>query len=412
MVSLASIFTLLGPPIDAHATPRIPRPQPQIETWLEHEAQVYQSNTTPNTELIGDWEPVSALLVGYNDTWSAVLEDIITHANVPVWMVTEETTEPIDSYHAAQSWRRRHRSRVQAIDLVVDSAWTRDYGPFQRRSRRTGEIRWLDAHYDAERSRDDLVPEILGAVTKMPVDDMPYALDGGAMSSNGAGLCVSTVEFYERFDIHEALVPEAREKFLHQLGCATLILLPALPDEQTAHVDMFVQFTAEDHAIVAATDAARWPEAALALDTAAERLRYGAQRHGVNLKITRVDLPWIEGEVFYSYVNGVRINDRFLVPRFPDVSLDVEMRVHSQLRRAMPGVHLIPIDVHDLPEYQGLIHCIVLGLAIPRAAHHRLNRMRITPRMVQQWQRADLEAQSTSDTQNRPSEGFSEQLRN
>ena len=53
-------------------------------------------------------------------------------------------------------------SRIQVLDLDVDTPWIRDYGPLQL-EHDSGEITWLDTRYARDRPVDDQMPEWLSA---------------------------------------------------------------------------------------------------------------------------------------------------------------------------------------------------------------------------------------------------------
>ncbi len=297
--------------------------------------------------LVGDWETPDAFLLAHQGLWQESL-DALVDALPPrsVYLITEPP----------EATSRVGEAGVLTFDLPHESAWVRDYGPIQVQIR--GDPIWLDAEYHPLRPRDDAVASRLGRELRVPVEHVPYRLEGGGISSDGMGLCAMTSASLRRLDI-----PDTQE-FADRLGCRSLEVLPSLSSEPTGHVDQIAHFLRPGVVAVGAlaadsqarVDAAR-------LDMAAGLLRRAAARTGRMLEVVRVPIHLGKGGEFFSYVNVVDLEDELLVPDFDAVPDKVQAEAYHVLRRAS-GKKLVPIPADAIALAGGGLHCIVLGLHV------------------------------------------------
>lgn len=327
------------------------------------------SQQPPIRVLRGDWEPPRWVALVYHPPWASALGKIITAlpGQTRALIVT-----PHDHAHQdVESWLAslgvsRHRAWI--LQAPVESPWIRDYGPFEVRDLQ-GRHTYLDAGYSS-RPGDDPLPEELSHVLGVPVENLPEELDGGAVVANGRGFCVSTVEAFALHNL-PADDPTFMDLLQQQMGCEILTLVPALSEDETKHVDMFLQFVSPSRAILAKMDPRT--EDGMRLNAAARLLREAALRRGLPLEIVRVPMVMQGPGVYLTYVNGLQVGDRYLVPRFRNSPPGLEASAWEALARAMPERHLIPISADDMIVLNGAIHCITLGLSsgevqIPRGA--------------------------------------------
>jgi agmatine/peptidylarginine deiminase len=150
------------------------------------------------------------------------------------------------------------------------------------------------------------------------------------------------------------------------LGCEVIARIPSLAGEPTGHADMLAQFVSRDRAIVVALDPEQNPVDAVVVDTAARALSLAAAALGRPLQIIRVPALFVDGELF-SFVNGTRIGERFLTPWFEQVPEELHRRAYRALSDAMPGVDLVRVPADGVLESAGAVHCITLGLSLPRS---------------------------------------------
>jgi agmatine/peptidylarginine deiminase len=252
---------------------------------------------------------------------------------------------------------------VELLDLAVDTAWVRDYGPLQTTDA-DGRIIWLDSDYSS-RPEDDIVPRKLAKRFDVPLELLPEGIEGGAIVSNGSGLCVSTVEAFDANAI-TTNDSDATDALLGQIGCQALALVPALAEEKTKHADMFVQFLEPDTAAVASFDPMAAPRDAARMDEAVGLLRQAASQLGMSLNIIRIPHPAPAEDTYASYINGLRVGDTFLIPEYSSVDLADEARAYEAFAEHLPNLRLVPIASDDIIELNGAVHCVTLGLDLPR----------------------------------------------
>jgi agmatine/peptidylarginine deiminase len=156
-------------------------------------------------------------------------------------------------------------------------------------------------------------------------------------------------------------------ELLPALGCATLVLVPGLPDEPTGHVDLMVQFLRTDLVAVAEADPELEPEVAAALDQVVTGIEAAAAAHGRPLQTVRLPTTRaITGEL-HAYVNGLRLPGAFLLPSFAAQPKPAELRARAVLAAALPDVEIVRVPAAELTDLGGAVHCAAMGLVLPPA---------------------------------------------
>jgi agmatine deiminase len=254
------------------------------------------------------------------------------------------------------------RERVWPTGLRVDSPWVRDYGPLQVEDNDLGVV-WLDAHYFDDRPLDDAVPSILAEQLGQPVRPWEVSLDGGALSSNGTGLCVSTTSFLSHWDV-PFRDEENASALLNGLGCQVLVLVPALPREPTRHVDLFLQFVDPNTAVMPAFDPQTRPAEATQIRAAARALREGARRLGQDLDIHWIRSPGVVDGEIVSLVNALQLPRAVVVPVYEAAGPEVREQSLADWADAVPDRDIVPLVMDDWITLGGAVHCSALGLRL------------------------------------------------
>ena len=355
--SLAVAVSLLGSP----QTPSLDASRIPAATWY-----VAPPPAEAPRVLRGDWEPPDTILVGFNNAWPSALRVMLEEMarTTSIWVMLEDGHSRSDARRFLRRLTPSSRAAVRLLDMRVDTSWVRDYGPFQTREA-DGTLVWIDTGYGSDRPLDDTVPTRLANVAGVEIEPLETGLDGGAIASNGAGLCVTTLEYM----FSEGVAPDDTElltPMLHQLGCKALAFVPALEKEPTLHVDPFVQFLARDVVAVAKFDRARDPGDWRRTEATAVALRSAANDIGQRLRIVRVP-TWFEDVTYYTYINGLRLADVYLVPSFRNVPAAFEQSAHEALATALPDLPLVAVPGDDLVALEGVVHCAALGLELGTA---------------------------------------------
>jgi agmatine/peptidylarginine deiminase len=318
--------------------------------------------------LRGDFEPPEAFVVAFTEQWSEPLADLIAiaSAEAEVYLLADPAQT---SSARLDEWIRGadlDPGSVHVEWLPLDSAWVRDYGPVEVREP-DGQAVWLDAHYTRTRPHDDAVPERLGRDLGATVEPVAATIQGGAVVSNGQGVCAMTLEYVAEAGIDLAEDATSKDAFFTRLGCRVFAVVPGLADDQTHHADMFAQFLAPDVVAVAEVVGVRSLDDEARMDEAVRGLAAAAARLGQRLRVVRVPLDYEGDGKYRTYLNGVHLHGQFVVPSYADVPPDVEALARARLSAAMPGTSVIAVPASEVIDFQGSLHCISLELSLPRS---------------------------------------------
>ena len=318
--------------------------------------------------LRGDFEPPEAFVVAFTEQWSEPLADLIAiaSAEAEVYLLADPAQT---SSARLDEWIRGAELAPGSVHvewMPLDSAWVRDYGPVEVRDP-DGQAVWLDAHYPRTRPHDDAVPERLGRDLGATVEPVAATIQGGAVISNGQGVCAMTLEYVAEAGIDLAEDAGSKDAFFGRLGCRVFAVVPGLADDQTHHADMFAQFLAPDVVAIAQVVGVRSLDDEARMDEAARGLVTAAARLGQKLRVVRVPLDYEGDGKYRTYLNGVHLSGQFVVPSYADVPADVESLARARLSAAMPGTQVISVPASEVIDFQGSLHCISLELSLPRS---------------------------------------------
>lgn len=309
----------------------------------------------------GDWEPPDVLLIVEYREWQESIDKIISAANndmTPIYILHNSD----DEQYGENILPEEQSSNNILLNLSLDTPWIRDYGPLQLKAS-NGSVKWIDFAYNIERLHDDSVPDQLARYMGAYIENGDYFLDGGAVISNGNGLCAITEKSLEEAEV-DPLYPEEFERFRDILGCKALAVLPALTGETTGHADVIAQFLSPEIVAVAIVNQEDSYVIAAELEEVVKLLKVSAKKIAQPLKVIRMPLI-VEDEYFYSYINGTRLKNTYLIPSFQNVSYEVEQIAINMLQSALPDIELSAIPADAIVKRGGAVHCITLGLNLP-----------------------------------------------
>lgn len=295
--------------------------------------------------LVGDWEQPDAFLLARQPLWDEAVDQLLeVLLPYPVYLVSRPT-----------AWRRLpERPGLQLLEMEHESAWVRDYGPLQAHDH--GRLLWLDADYHSDRPGDDAVPDVLAQALGVRVERLTVRLDGGAVASDGRGLCVMTNASLEGLGTAEP------RGVADRIGCQALVVIPALANEPTGHADLIVHFLGPHKVGVAELPADSKPsQDAIRLDVAATRIDRAVSKLERQLEVVRVPAHLDSEGRFYSYLNVVPLDARLLVPEYEAVPQRVQKAAYEALRHGS-GKRLVPVSADAIALGGGGLHCVVLGL--------------------------------------------------
>jgi agmatine deiminase len=338
-------------PLSAKAE-RVRAPEPSAE-------EVDVERFMHSRSLPGEWEPVDRLLVSWNQDnrdltgfFAGFLREAVLQTEV-----TLVTSADVSRRALSRSLKRAgvDVERLGYEVAPIDTMWIRDYGPLVLR---TDEGRRLvvDMPYSLERPQDDRVPEVLAGRWRWPLSAIPLDFEGGHLQSDGAGRCVITDDVLARnsdtyrFEQIQALLRA-------DLGCEDVVVVPALVDEPTGHLDMFAYITGPSRIIVGHYNPEADDQNAIILNEAASVLQ------NAGFHVTRIPMPDNQGRrVFRTYTNGLALNSVVFVPVYKR-DRKHEREALDVFARSFPNRKLVPVPSDDIMALSGAVHCTTLTIA-------------------------------------------------
>lgn len=363
------LTTLLGYGLD----PSLASPADSIPGQVPA-AVVIVSEPLDARRLRGDFEAPGRVLLVFTQDWPRTTERIaeqVLDSGSELGLVREADSSQAAYARVLAKLERRPGAHVEAYPQTVDTAWVRDWGPLQlRRGEQVERSLWLDADQRG-REHDDIAPRWLADHHGVDLSALPWALDGGALISDGAGLCVLSLEYLELRGITrdgDHAASAALGQLLAELGCRASALVPTLIDEHTKHVDMIAQFVGPSRLMIATIkdELGGQSEDALRLWAAELGIRQAASALGRSLEIVHVPTPPSEpGSNPRTYVNGLHLADRYLMPSYPELGEAQERDALAAVQEAMGELPVVAIDASEMIAAGGALHCASLGLFVP-----------------------------------------------
>ena len=328
-----------------------------------------------------EWEPQSAILVAWpnadtdwaerlgevEETYIALVAAITRFQPVVVCVADDD----VESYAQARlSSNRIDMERVRFVQAPYDDTWLRDSGPI---SLRDGDgFRLLDFRFTGwggkfDASRDDLLVERLhdvGIFSKSSRQSIDFALEGGAIDTDGAGTLLTTWRC-----LHERHPQASREElsarlagWLRQDRVLWLDHGYLEGDDTDAHVDTLARFAAPDAIVFQACDD---PEDGHYAELQAMAAELAALRTVDDRPYRLFPLPWAkpildEGRrLAASYANFLIVNGAVLMPAYGDPA---DAEAAAVMQRAFPDREIVQVPCRPLIWQNGSLHCLTMQL--------------------------------------------------
>jgi len=328
-----------------------------------------------------EWEPQSAILIAWPNAdtdWAERLGEVeetyialvaaITRFQPVVICVADDDVE---SYAQARlSSNRIDMDRVRFVTAAYDDTWLRDSGPITLREG-TG-FRLLDFRFTGwggkfDASRDDLLVERLqgmGIFSKNHLQSIDFALEGGAIDTDGAGTLLTTWQC-----LHERHPGAGREalgaKLADWLAQDRVLWLDhgyLEGDDTDAHVDTLARFAAPDAIVFQACDD---PDDSHHAELQAMAAELAALRTADGRPYRLFPLPWARPildqgrRLAASYANFLIVNGAVLMPSYGDAA---DAAAAAVMRQAFPDREIVQVPCRPLIWQNGSLHCITMQL--------------------------------------------------
>ena len=336
----------------------------------------------PSWRLPAEWEPQAAVLVAWphaGTDWAARLAAVETTYVALAAAVTRFERLIIV---LADSALQRHvtallrdagvdLARIRFVELPYDDTWLRDSGPITL-SAADGRHQLTDfrftgwgGKFGAEQD-DALIGGLMqaGVFGQAQHRRIDWALEGGAIESDGAGTVLTT---------WRCLVQRHPEQSREQMSAILRDSLHAARvlwldygylegDDTDAHIDTLARFAPGQRIVFQACDDAGDPHHAELQRMAAE---LAALRTADGQPYRLYPLPWArpildEGRrLAASYANYLIVNGAVLVPAYGDPADGEAARI---IGRAHPGREIVPVPCRPLIWQNGSLHCLTMQL--------------------------------------------------
>ncbi len=340
--------------IRAVAPPKYTMPdetQPHEGTWLQWPHH-YQYGATYRNRLDATWvamtkalvESEKVHLIAYDGTEKTRITALLTAANVPL-------------------------TNVDFKIFQTNDVWVRDNGPIFVKDA-TGKLQIQDWGFNGwgnkmAYAKCDVIPAALGAALNLPIVNLNAAMkiEGGGYEIDGEGAFLACKSSILNKNRNPNMTQAQAETILStNLGVSKFIWLDGVAglDITDMHIDGFARFAnATTIVTMNRTDLQYWqvPSADITKLYAAKKVN-NAPYIFEYLPLTKNNVVTAYGKDLGekgSYVNFYVGNTRVLVPSYNDPN---DLVAKNILQRLYPTKTVVSIDVRNLYENGGMIHCV------------------------------------------------------
>lgn len=327
-----------------------------------------------------EWENQSAILVAWphaGTDWAERLPSVeasyialvsaITRFEPAIICVADER---IEAHAMGLLAGHADPARLRFVRLAYDDTWLRDSGPITLHD---GDgFRLLDFHFTAwggkfEAGMDDRIVSALsdqGVFGASPRQRIDFALEGGAIETDGQGTLLSTWRcLHER---HPGIDRESLSARLAEwLGVDRVLWLEhgyLEGDDTDAHIDTLARFASAESIVY---QGCRDPDDAHFVELQAMAAELAALERPNGQAYRLFELPWPQPVVDQgrrlaaSYANFLIVNGAVLVPEYDD---DADELAAQVLRDAFPDREIVKVPCRPLIWQNGSLHCLTMQL--------------------------------------------------
>lgn len=339
------------------------------------------SANTPR--LPAEWEPQSAVLIAWphaDTDWAPRLTDVeATLVDLAVAIARFETVLICVADEALRIHAHRlllaagiDTSNLRYVEIEYDDTWLRDSGPITLLSPRDvvmTDFRFTGWGGKFEGGRDDRLVEGLierGVFANAIHRRIDWALEGGAIESDGAGTILTTWKCLAQRHpgVSRTTMTMRLRESLHADRVLWLEHGYLEGDDTDAHIDTLARFAPNDAIVYQACDdhedSHHAELSAMAKELAELRTRDGKP-------YTLHALPWPEPiidetrRLAASYANYLIINGAVLVPSYGRATDAEAARIIGQ---AHPGREIVGVPCRSLIWQNGSLHCQTMQLPV------------------------------------------------
>ena len=326
------------------------------------------STTLPPPEpsrLYADFEPAEALFVAYTgiETYDPLFADIVAEALLYGSIRILVAPWDVPRLESLLEGYGIPRDSVQLVeDVPFDSVWLRDYGP---KSIETPDgLAYVDTRYFVNCLYDDAFPsQLASSQDDRRVHRTNLLLEGGDLSSNGAGVCFTSTHTLP----HATPGVHRHTPLRDWFGCERTVVLEPLAGNAVEHVDMFLVPAAEDVLLLGEFSIEQDPVNHEILERNRTILERARTMDDLSFSIVRVPMPDHDAArnryspVVRSYLNLLIFNGLVLVPVYDD-SPGTEAIALEVLEHVFRDRDVVAVEASGLARDNGAIHCITWSM--------------------------------------------------
>ncbi len=352
-----------------------------------------QKATSPHASLRfpAEWEAQDAVVIAWphQDTdwapWLAAIErDYIALAQAILGrahllcLVGNQTIKARAERLIAPDGNAGLSHRLQCLVYDYDDTWLRDTGPITLLAGNTDQndqsaFAWRDFSFTGwggkyGASKDDGIVRFLRTqpvIAAHGYAHFDFALEGGAVESDGAGTILSTWNCLSKRH------PQKSRAQIDAILCQALASQRVLwlehgeldGDDTDAHIDTLARFASSSSIVYQSCDDPNDPHFKPLQRMAAE-LAELKQSNGAPYQC--IALPWA-GELLASdgrrlaasYANFLILNGAVLMPAY---DIDQDLQAASILASAFDGYEIVSVPARSFIEQNGSVHCLTMQL--------------------------------------------------
>ena len=340
-------------------------------------------SVTPATlgyRMPAEWEPHEATWLAWPhnlNTWPGkfdLVPDIYIeimralHTHEPVYIYVEDTEMVTETRKLLQR-EGLNLSAVKFYEIPTDDTWARDHGPIfvSRLHENKPELAVTDWIFNSWGEKygpwnlDDVVPQKIADLLRLPLFEPGIVLEGGSIDVNGQGTLLTTEVCLLNPNRNPTLTREDIETYLRSyLGVTNILWLGEgiVGDDTDGHVDDLARFVNPTTVVCALEDDPVDANYALLRDNF-DRLQKMTDQDGNPLRVVPLCMP---SPVVYdgtrlpaSYANFYIANGVVLMPTYDCPN---DERAMATLQELFPTRQVVGIHCTDLVWGLGAIHCI------------------------------------------------------
>jgi agmatine/peptidylarginine deiminase len=342
---------------------------PQLRFPAEWEAQDAVVIAWPHQDT--DWAP---WLEAVERDYIALAQAILARANL-LCLVANRTIKARAERLIAPDGNASHRHQLQCLVYDYDDTWLRDTGPISLLTNNAEPpgFAWRDFSFTGwggkyGASKDDGIVRFLRTQPMIGAhgyEHFDFALEGGAIESDGAGTILSTWNCLSKRH------PQRTRAQIDAILCQALASQRVLwlehgeldGDDTDAHIDTLARFASSSTIVYQSCDDPNDPHFQPLQRMAAE-LAQLKQADGTPYHC--VALPWA-GELLASdgrrlaasYANFLILNGAVLMPAY---GVDQDVPAASALAGAFDGYEIVSVPARSFIEQNGSVHCLTMQL--------------------------------------------------